>query len=103
MSRACGLDSYKGEKLNPIYKLNFGKKIIHECPNSYCNWDYVGDALEAYQYYEGGFLPEVYDEYTKKTLSILDQSDFFTFGHSIVGMVKNKYEAKKLEKIKGKN
>ena len=103
MGRACGLESYKGEKVNVVYKLNFGKTMITECPNSYCSWDYVGDSLSAYAYYEAGFLPEVYDEYTQKNLSILDQSEFFTFGHSIVGMIKNKYEAKRLQQIKGKS
>lgn len=102
MARGCGLESYKGEKLEPLYKINFGKKIINECPNSYCDWTYVGDALQAHQYYEAGFLPEVEHEVTGRKLSIIDQTEFFTFGHSIVNLVKNKYEASRLQKNKGK-
>jgi hypothetical protein len=102
MARACGLPAYKGEKLEPVFKINFGQKIIRECPNSYCKWDYVGDSLEAWKYYKDGFLPEVYDEGTNRPLSILDQSEFFTVAHSIVESVKNKAEAKQYENVKGK-
>ena len=52
MSRSCGLEAYKGIKLNTPIRINFGKKVITECPNSYAKWEYVGDAMEAWQYYK---------------------------------------------------
>lgn len=102
MSRACGLKSYTGPKLNPVFKINFGQTVIKECPNSYCTWDYVGDAMEAYQLYEAGYLPEVYDNVTHKPLSILDQTEFFTKAHSLVTRVKNKQEARAYAEINRK-
>lgn len=102
MSRACGLPSYTGPKLSPVFKINFGKVIIKECPNSYCKWDYVGDAMEAYQLHEAGYLPEVYDNVTGCPLSILDQTEFFTSAHRLVSTVKNKQEAKAYEEMNRK-
>lgn len=84
------------------FKINFGKKVITECPNSYVKWEYVGDSLEAWHYYTDGYLPEVYDVGTKKHLSILDQSDFFTVAHSLVESAKNKAEAQMMQKAKNK-
>lgn len=98
MARGCGLESYKGEKLpNVMFKINFGKKLIKECPNSYVDWTNVGDALQAYQFYESGYLPEVYDENTNRPLSILDQTEFFTKAHQVVSKVKNKAEQQAME------
>lgn len=99
MGRNCGLPSYQGEKSQGIFfKINFGTKLIRECPISYVDWSNVGDAMEAYQYYEGGYLPEVYDTIKGKPLSILDQSEFFTKAHALVTKVKNKAEQKAMEK-----
>ena len=103
MSRACGLPSYTGKKLSPVVKINFGTTVINECPNSYCSWEYVGDAMEAYQLYESVFLPEVYDEANNRPASILDQTQFFTDAHSLVQRVKNKQEAKAYEDMNRKN
>lgn len=99
MGRNCGLPSYQGEKSQGIFfKINFGTKLIRECPISYVDWSNVGDAMEAYQCYEGGYLPEVYDTVKGKPLSILDQSEFFTKAHALVTKVKNKAEQKAMEK-----
>ena len=102
MSRSCGLEAYKGIKLNTPIRINFGKKVIIECPNSYAKWEYVGDAMEAWQYYKDGYLPEVYDKGIEKPLSILDQSEFFTVAHSLVESVKNKAEAQMMQKAQNK-
>lgn len=103
MSRACGLPSYTGPKLSPVFKINFGQIVIKECPNSYCKWDYVGDAMEAYQLFEAGYLPEVQDAVTGRQLSILDQTEFFTGAHTLVSRVKGKQEAKAYEEMNRKN
>ena len=101
MGRCCGLPSYQGEKSQGVFfKINFGTKLIRECPQSYAEWEYVGDALEAYQLYEGGYLPEVYDNTNGRHLSILDQTEFFTKAHNLVSKIKNKAESTILEKSK---
>lgn len=102
MSRACGLPNYVGPKLSPVFKINFGNTSITECPNSYCNWEHVGDAMQAYQLYEAGYLPEVQCSVTQRTLSILDQTEFFTSAHALVSKVKNKAEAKAHEEMNRK-
>lgn len=103
MSRACGLPSYKGPKLSPVFKINFGQTVIKECPNSYCKWEHVGDAMEAYQLFEAGYLPEVTDNVTGKQLSVLDQTEFFISAHSLVSRVKNKQEARAYEEMNRKS
>ena len=64
------------------------------------DWTYTSDSLQAFQYYNAGFLPETYDASTGRNLSILDQSDFFHKAVSIVERVKNKAEAKAMEDAK---
>jgi hypothetical protein len=103
MARACGLESYTGPKLSPVFKINFGSTVIKECPNSYCKWEYVGDAMEAWSLHQAGYLPEVYDENAKKPLSILDQTEFFTVTSRLVESVKNKQEAKAYEAMQSKH
>lgn len=94
MARGCGLSDYEGAKLPVTFKLDFGKKIIHECPISYCDFTYLGDAVECWKYYEDNYLPEVYDPITNRPLGILDQSEFFVDAHMLVNMAKNKAQEK---------
>lgn len=103
MSRACGLPEYKGSKLEPVFKINFGKKSINECPNSYCSWEYVEDAITSWKFYNDGYLPDTYNNVTKEHLSIVDQSDFFLTTARLVDSVKNRAEAKAYEEIQKKN
>lgn len=85
-----------------MFRINFGDKIIDECPNSYCDWEYVGDAMYANRCYEAGFLPEVWDTQRGHQASILDQTEFFHSMSQLVQVVKNKAEAKAYEKTKSK-
>lgn len=103
MSRACGLPTYKGAKLEPVFKINFGKESIKECPNSHCKWDYVEDAITSWKFYNDGFLPDTFSSITKEPLSIIDQSDFFITSSKLVESVKNRAEAKAYEVMQNKN
>ena len=86
-----------------MFRIDFGKKIINECPNSYCDWTYVGDAMSAHKFHESGFLPEVWDKQRGCPASILDQTEFFHSMSQLVEITKNRAEAEAHTKInKGK-
>lgn len=96
-ARRCGLDIYNGNKNEfNIFKINFGEKAIDECPISYSiksgGAEYINDAMSCYQYYESGFLPEVWDTQLNRPASILDQTEFFHKSYNMVSKVKNKAE-----------
>ena len=59
--------------------------------------------MNCYQYYENGYLPEVWDTQYNRPCSILDQTEFFHISYNIVTKVKNKAEKKALEDSKRKN
>ena len=59
--------------------------------------------MNCYQYYEKGYLPEVWDTQYNRPCSILDQTEFFHISYNIVTKVKNKAEKKALEASKNKN
>lgn len=60
-----------------------------KCPIGGLDWELLGDALEAYELLDAGFLPE--------SGSIYDQTEFF-FESS--RLVKRKIKAKEAEDIK---
>ena len=103
--RHCGLPEYKGDKspTPPVFRIHFGKKIIRECPVSYCDWTNVGDAVDCHSWYEAGFLPEVWDETLNRPCSIYDQTEFFHLAHSSVAKMKNALEKKHMDKMKQKS
>lgn len=104
MGRCCGLDSYTGEKFTNKFKIGFGKdkKLINECPISYCDWNLVRDAMDCYTYREEGFLPYHYDEDLQQPAGILDQTLFFHQASSMVKSIKNQAEMDRMEKINRK-
>ena len=53
-----------------------------------------------YQFYEQGYLPEVWDTQYSRPCSILDQTDFFHKSFSVVSKVKNKAEKKRMDDAK---
>ena len=60
-----------------------------KCPIGQLNWELLGDALEAYELLDSGFLPEAG--------SIYDQTEFF---FEASRLVKRKIKAKEVEEIK---
>jgi hypothetical protein len=104
MSRCCGLEEYKGEKLKNKFLIGLGKekKYINECPISYADWSLVSEAIECHTYREEGYLPYHYDEDNNRVAGILDQTLFFHQASNIVKSVKNQAEAESMADIKSK-
>ena len=99
------MKEFKGDRtpVSPNFRIQFGKEIIDQCPNSYCDWTYVGDALNCYKFYSAGFLPEVWDSQKEQPASILDQTDFFHTMITLVESTKNKAEAEAHKKMMSKS
>jgi len=69
---------------------------------SYCDFTYLGDAVDAYKWYTDGYLPEVWDESLQRPCSIMDQTDFFIKASRMVEGVKNKAESERMKESKNK-
>ena len=63
-------------------------------------WSLLSDAIDAYDYYEAGYLPEVFDDTSNKPCSILDQTEFFGVAHGIVKSARNQAENQQMERAK---
>jgi len=78
--------------------VNWGKEIVRTCPKSLIDWEILTDAIDAYDYYEAGFLPETYDEKKDKPCSILDQPEFYKTAHAIVKSAINSAEKQAMDR-----
>ena len=78
--------------------MNWGKEIVRECPKSLIDWSVLSDALDAHDYYEAGFLPEIHDEKQNRPCSILDQTEFYKIAHGIVKSAINSAEKQAMDR-----